>query len=63
MVMAQIYVKCGEYDKALDKLEELLSLQTPYTVNDFKLFKELAPLRDLPRYRQMMQKYGGETAI
>ena len=58
MVMAIIYVKCGENDKALDELEELLSQQTNYTVNDFKLNMELEPLRNLPRYQQLMEKYG-----
>ena len=57
MVMAVIYIKCGEYDKALDELEELLSQQTNYTVNDFKLNRELEPLRKLPRYQEMMRKY------
>ena len=57
MVMAIIYVKCGDYDKALDELEELLLQQTNYTVNDFKLNMELEPLRKLPRYQEMMKKY------
>jgi len=57
MVMANIYARCGDYDKALDELEELLSQQTNYTVNDFKLNSELEPLRKLPRYQEMMQKY------
>ena len=57
MVMAVIYVKCGEFDKALDELEELLSQQTNYSVNDFKLNGELEPLRKLPRYQEMMRKY------
>jgi hypothetical protein len=57
MVMAIIYVKCGEYDKALDELDELLAQQTPYTVNDFKQNPELEPLRKLKRYQEMMHKY------
>ncbi len=57
MVMAIIYVKCGEYDKAIDQLEVLLGEQTPYTVNDFKLNTELDPLRKLPRYQQLLEKY------
>jgi len=56
--MAIIYVQCREYDKALDELDELLAQQTPYTVNDFKLNPELEPLRKLPRYQEMMRKYG-----
>jgi len=58
MVMAIIYVTCGQYDKALDQLEELLAQQTPYTVNDLKLNEKLEPLRKLPRYQGMIQKYG-----
>lgn len=58
MVMAVIYIKCGEYDKALDELEDLLAQQTPYTVNDLKLNEKLRPLRELPRYRQLLEKYG-----
>jgi hypothetical protein len=61
MVMAIIYVKCGQYDSALDELEELLSQQTPYTVNDFILNPELEPLHKLPRYQEMMRKYSGTS--
>jgi hypothetical protein len=63
MVMAKIYAKCGEYDKAFDKLDELLSLRTVYTVNDIKHAQEFVPLRDLPRYQQLMQKYSGDFSI
>jgi len=58
MVMAIIYVTCGRYDDALDELEDLLAQQTPYTINDFKLNLRLDPLRELPRYQEMMRKYG-----
>lgn len=57
MVMASIYVECGEYDKAMDQLEVLLSEQTPFTVNDFKLNPDLEPLRKLPRYQEMIRKF------
>ncbi|MDH4156770.1 MAG: hypothetical protein OEW00_05795 [candidate division Zixibacteria bacterium] len=57
MVMANIYTGCGEYDKALDELEELLSSQTSYTVHDFEMNSNLALLRHLPRYREMIRKY------
>jgi len=58
MVMAIIYVKCGQYDRALDELEELLAQQTPFTVNDFKLNGKLEPLRELPRFQRLLEKYG-----
>lgn len=63
MVMAVIYVKCGEYDKALDELEELLSQQTNYSTNDFRLSGELALLRKLPRYQQLLQKYSAPGQV
>jgi tetratricopeptide (TPR) repeat protein len=58
MVMAIIYIKCGQFDKALDELEELLAQQTPYSVNDLKLNEKLEPLRKLPRYQKLLEKYG-----
>ena len=57
MVMADIYIKCGEYDQALDELETLLSQRTGFTTNDFKLIGYLDPLRKLPRYQEMVKKY------
>ncbi len=57
MVMAITYVKCGQYDKAIDQLEELLAQETNYTVNDFKMHVELAPLWNLPRFSEMTKRY------
>lgn len=57
MVMANIYAGCGEYDKALEELEELLSSQTSYTVHDFEMNTNLDPLRRIPRYQELMKKY------
>lgn len=58
MVMAIIYINCGEYDKALDELEDLLARETPYTVNDLKMNEKLRPLRGLPRFQHLLEKYG-----
>lgn len=63
MVMATIYIECGELDKALDELEVLLSEQTAFTVNDFKLNKDFEPLRKLPRYQEMIKKYSGTVEL
>lgn len=62
MVMAVIYVKCGKYDEAIDQLEVLLSEQTGFTVNSFKKNSNLDPLRDLPRYQEMIRKYGSTAS-
>lgn len=57
MVMAQIYVECGEYEKALDELDYLLSLETIFTVNELKMRSQWDPLRDHPRYQELLEKY------
>ncbi len=57
MVMAIVYTKCGQYDKAIDELEVLLTQQTNYSVNDFSLNSDFEPLRKLPRYQELMKKY------
>lgn len=57
MVMANIYSKCGEYEKALDQIEVLLTQQTVFTVHGARLNKYYDPLRKLPRYQEMMKKY------
>ncbi len=57
MVMAIIYAKCGEYDKALDEIEILLSEQTDVSVNFLKMNGNFEPLRALPRYQDMIRKY------
>ena len=57
MVMAQIYTNCGEYDKALDELEDLLSLETGFTINSLKFENWTRPLRELPRYKELEKEY------
>jgi len=57
MVMAQVYTKCGYYNEAMEILEYLLSLETTFTVNDFKMDPLLKPLREKPRFQAIMQKY------
>ena len=57
MVMVDIYIKCGQYELAIDEVEELLSLETEYTPNDFKLKKNFDPIRENPRFQELMKKY------
>lgn len=57
MVMAQIETKCGNYDRAIDLIENLLSLESSFTVNDFELDPLLEPLRDIPKFKALMEKY------
>ena len=57
MVMANIYTNCGEYNKALDELAYLSSMETGFTVNYFKFDKWIQPLLEHPRYKELEKKY------
>jgi len=57
MVMIDIYLKCGKYDETLAEIEEVLSLETEVTVNDFNLYKDLDSLRAYPGFKELMAKY------
>jgi len=63
MVMAIVYTKCGEYDKAIDKLDEVMAQRTIYTVNDLKLNRDLEPLRNLPRYQELIRRYTEDFGV
>lgn len=61
MVMAQVNVIVGDYETALDYLEEILSMPSPYTAALVELDPLWEPLRDLPRFRDIIEKYRGIT--
>ena len=63
MVMAQIYVQCNQYDNAFVELEYLFSEENEFSVNELKFIKEFDPIRDHPRYKALLKKYGaaGDT--
>lgn len=55
--MAYIHVLQGGNDRALDRLEEVLSV--PAYVSSAKMQADplLAPLRDHPRFQALIEKY------
>jgi serine/threonine protein kinase/Tfp pilus assembly protein PilF len=55
--MAQIYVKVGEYDRALDQIELLFSIPSTMSVHWLEIDPVWEPLRSLPRYKQIIEKY------
>ena len=55
--MASIYNMVGDYDAALDQLETLLSNPTTVSVATLEGNAEWDTLRDLPRYKQLIEKY------
>ena len=56
--LAKIYVMVGEYEVALDKIEYLLSIPNRYvSAQLLQLDPIWDPLRELPRFKQLLDKY------
>jgi serine/threonine-protein kinase len=60
--MAVIYALVGEPEEALDRLEYLLSVPSLVTVADLRTNPVYDPLRDHPRFAEILEKYGGDDA-
>ena len=60
--LAQIFVIVGEYEKAIERLEYLMSIPAGYYISLNTLRKDPAwdPLRDHPRFKQLIEKYSKE---
>lgn len=52
--LARIYVMVGEYDKAVDELEFLLSIPSELSIPLLRLDPAWAPLRDHPRFKGLL---------
>jgi serine/threonine-protein kinase len=57
MRLANIYSMVGEYDKALDEIELLLSIPYYVTTWHLKLNPVWDPMRDHPRFQELIAKY------
>jgi len=57
MVMAEIYMNCGEFDRALEELEIALSEETFVTVHKLKYTSWLEPVREHSEYKRLMRQY------
>jgi len=57
--LAQIFVIVGEDEKAIERLEYLMSIPAGYYISINSLRKDPAwdPLRDHPRFKQLIEKY------
>ncbi|MHC4146992.1 MAG: protein kinase domain-containing protein [Planctomycetota bacterium] len=53
--LARIYVMVGEFDKAIEKLEFLLSIPSELTVPLLRLDPAWDPLRDHPRFKKLVE--------
>jgi hypothetical protein len=57
MVMAQIYTMVGEYDKALDELDYLMSIPSLCSSAFLRADPIFTPLQNLPRFNAIVAKY------
>jgi non-specific serine/threonine protein kinase len=55
--LSYVYLMVGEYDRALDEIELLLSIPYHYTTWDLKLNPVWDPMRDHPRFQELIVKY------
>lgn len=60
MVMAYIHVLLGDYDRALDRLEEVLSVPAFYSSAWMQADPLLAPLRSHQHFQILVEKYEKE---
>ena len=61
--MAYIHVILGDYDRALDRLEEVLSVPAYFSSAKMQADPLLAPLRSHPRFQALLEKYERENGI
>jgi tetratricopeptide (TPR) repeat protein len=57
---AHVFARLGELDEALDHVEYALSIPSPLSVADLRLDPRWDPLRDHPRFQEILEKYGEE---
>jgi hypothetical protein len=57
--MASVYAAAGRADEAFDLLDRLLGMSygDPITVHILRLGVRWDPLRDYPRYQELLDKY------
>jgi len=55
VALAEVYIRTGEYDAAIDQLEYLLSIPAPMSAPLLRVDPLYAPLRGNPRFERLVQ--------
>ncbi len=58
--LARVYILLGDYEKALHQIDYLLSIPGDMTLNKLKLDPIYDPLRNLPGYKNIIEKYSAD---
>jgi serine/threonine protein kinase/cytochrome c-type biogenesis protein CcmH/NrfG len=58
--MAEIHTMLGDYDQALDEIEQVLAIPFSFSIKSLELLPTWDPLRSHPRYKQIVTKYSKE---
>ena len=58
-MLAAIYTEVGEYEKATERLEYLLTIPGDLSVNLLRIDPVWDPLRDHPRFQRLLDEYSG----
>ena len=58
--LAMVYAQVGQQDKAVELVAYLLTIPSNVSANAFKLTPEFAPLRDNPRFQELLRRYEQE---
>jgi TolB-like protein/Tfp pilus assembly protein PilF/predicted Ser/Thr protein kinase len=59
-LIAGVYVKLGEYDLAIDRIEYLLAAPNGLTPGLLRLEPQWDPLRDQPRFKELLEDFEGQ---
>lgn len=61
--LATVYTMAGEEEKAIEQLEYLLSVPNFFSANSIEGFPEFAPLRNNPRFQELLKKHGRAMSL
>jgi hypothetical protein len=60
-LLAEVYTQFGEFDAAIDVLEELILLPSPITAHILDIDPIWDPLRSHPRFQALLEKYADDV--